>query len=57
MTPMEKTKLQIDLQNLNEAIQRSRCNRTLKDKADYIINRVEKALDDEPVIVWEGKDL
>ena len=60
MTPIEKTKLQFDLQALNDAIQHSRCSRDLKELADEIIYRAEKALDDEPlnrVYVWKGTDL
>ena len=60
MTPIEKTKLQFDLQKLNDLIKKSRCSRNVKDFAEDVIDRAEKAMDDEPlndIHGWKGTDL
>ena len=62
MTPIEKTKLQFDLQKLNDLIQKSRCSRNVKDFAENVIERAEKAMDLESTekittYPWKGTDL
>ena len=62
MTPIEKTKLQFDLQKLNDLIQKSRCSRNVKDFAENVIERAEKAMDLEATektttYPWKGTDL
>lgn len=61
MTPIEKTKLQFDLQSLCERIEKcKRIPRDLKEFTRYVIDRAEKAMDDEPlndIHGWKGTDL